>query len=217
MRKRESSSAGVIVVALGIAAVASVALLRRFGRRPMRDLLAATKTDGAIDVQKTLTIQAPVDTVFQFWDHYENFPRIMSHIKEVRKLDAARSHWTAEGPMGAPVSWEAVITQRVPNRVLAWQSVPGSLVDNAGYVRFTGHRDGSTLVEIKLVYRPPAGELGHHIASWFGDDPKHAMDEDLQRVKTLLEAGKESAYGERFSASKTAGADPAAHQQRRAG
>jgi uncharacterized membrane protein len=205
-------------VALGIAAVASVVLLRRFGKRPIRDLLAATKTDGVIDIQKNLTIQAPVDTVFQFWDHYENFPRIMSHVREVRKLDATRSRWTAEGPLGAPVGWESVITKRVPNRVLVWQSVPGSLVDNAGYVRFTGNRDGSTRVEIKLVYRPPAGELGHHIASWFGDDPKHAMDEDLQRVKSLLEAGNESAYGERFSAAKTAGsADPLVHSPRRSG
>ena len=37
---------------------------------------------------------------------------------------------------------------------------------------------------------PPAGALGHTVASLFGVDPKRAMDEDMVRLKYLLEEGK---------------------------
>jgi uncharacterized membrane protein len=47
-----------------------------------------------------------------------------------------------------------------------------------------------------MGYTPPAGVLGHAVASLFGSDPKHAMDEDLARLKTLLEQGKTSSEGQ---------------------
>jgi uncharacterized membrane protein len=46
-----------------------------------------------------------------------------------------------------------------------------------------------------MSYNPPAGAIGHVIASLFGSDPKHAMDEDIVRLKSLLEEGKASVSG----------------------
>src|SRR5688572_23434585 len=74
----------------------------------------------AIDVQKTLTIHAPVEEVFRFWSHYENFPRFMTRIREVRDNGNGRSHWVADGPAGSAVAWDAEITRFEPNRILAW-------------------------------------------------------------------------------------------------
>jgi uncharacterized membrane protein len=49
---------------------------------------------------------------------------------------------------------------------------------------------------VQLSYNPPAGALGHAVASLFGADPKRAMDEDMVRLKSLLEEGKTRADGE---------------------
>ena len=52
-----------------------------------------------------------------------------------------------------------------------------------------------TRVDIHLAYNPPGGALGHFAAVLFGADAKSAMDEDLVRLKSLIEEGKTSAPG----------------------
>ena len=73
------------------------------------------------------------------------------------------------------------------------------MIANAGVIRFEPTDDGGTRVDIRLSYNPPAGALGHLAALLFGDDPKSAMDEDLVRLKSLLEEGKASAPGKKVT------------------
>jgi uncharacterized membrane protein len=110
-------------------------------------------------------------------------------------MDGGRSHWKAAGPPGSQVEWDAIITQQIPNHRIEWMSEEGAPVKNAGMVHFTENRSGGTRVTINMSYTPPAGALGHAVASLFGTDPKSAMDEDLARMKTLLEEGKTSVEG----------------------
>lgn len=93
------------------------------------------------------------------------------------------------GPAGVPVEWDAEITERIPNKTIAWKTVPGATVEHAGIVRFDPNPDGTTRVEIRMSYNPPAGAIGHVVASLFGADPKSEMDADLARMKTLIETG----------------------------
>lgn len=158
----------------------------------------------AVDVQKTITVRAPVEQVFDFWSHPENFSRFMAHVVDVRKVAPDRYLWTVSGPVGLPVSWEATIAKSIPNRVLAWKTVPGSAVAHAGIVHFDRMPDGSTRLDIKLSYNPPAGAVGHFVASLFGSDPKHALDDDLVRLKSLVEVGKTTAHGEEVSREEVA-------------
>jgi uncharacterized membrane protein len=163
----------------------------------------------AVEVHKTINIDAPVEEVFDFWANYENFPRFMAHLSEVRDLGNGRSHWVASGPAGVSVTWNAVLTRFVPDEVLAWRSEPGSLIANAGIIRFEPMMDGSTRVDIRLCYNPPAGALGHLAALIFGIDPKSGMDEDLVRLKSLLEEGKASAPGKKATIEELAESVPA--------
>ncbi len=87
------------------------------------------------------------------------------------------------------------MNQRPVARVLAWKSTPGSIIENAGIVRFDPDREG-TRVAIRLSYNPTAGQLGHIVASLFGADPKREIDQDLVRMKSLIEQGKTSVRGE---------------------
>ena len=149
---------------------------------------------GVIEVQKTMTIAAPVDEMWNFWAHFENFPKFMSHLKHVKDMGDGRSHWCAVGPGGMTCEWDAVVTKWDPPRMMAWRSTEGSLVANTGMVRFEAV-EGGTRLDIRLCYNPPGGALGHLCAAMFGADPKHAMDQDLVRLKSLLECGKASAHG----------------------
>jgi uncharacterized membrane protein len=142
----------------------------------------------SIDLQKTITINAPLERVYSAWRDYENFPFFMSRVREVHDLGDGRSHWIVNGPANTKVEWDAVITQNVPNQVIAWKTEPGALVGHAGVVRFDGEGD-ATRVQVRFSYNPPAGALGHSLAWLIGADPKSAFDEDLVRMKSFIETG----------------------------
>jgi uncharacterized membrane protein len=150
----------------------------------------------AVVLQKTMEIDAPVEEVFDFWRRFENFPRFMAHLREVRRTGEWSSHWVARGPSGSLFHWNAEITDLEPNRLLAWRSIEGATIQNAGVVRFQPIGTNGTRIHIRLSYNPPAGALGHLLASLLGADPKHAMDEDLVRFKSLMEQGKASVHGQ---------------------
>jgi uncharacterized membrane protein len=144
----------------------------------------------AIEVQKTININAPVERVFEFWTDYQNFPRFMSNVREVRPTGTGRSQWVVAGPAGVPVEWTAEITEMIPNKLLAWRSVEGSIVNHAGVIHFEPSNNGGTRVQIKLYYHSLAGAIGHVLARVFGSDPKSEMDADLVRMKTFIETGR---------------------------
>ncbi len=184
---RRLGKLGAGATALGAGLVA-----RSVANKPVRRLTGVGAGRRAVDYRKTITVKAPIDEVFDFWSRVENFPRIMSHIREVRDIGRNRTRWTAVGPAGVPVSWNAVVTARIPGEVLAWRSEPGSTIENAGIVRFEPADGGAeaTRIDIRLSYNPPAGAVGDIVASLLGVDPKSAMDEDLVRFKSLMEEGR---------------------------
>ena len=150
----------------------------------------------AIHIQKSIIIWAPVEEVFRFWTNYQNFPRFMTHLRQVRDLGEGRSYWVAESPTGISVSWEAEVTECVPNQLLAWRSIPGSTIDNAGTIHFEPAPGGATRIQMRISYNPPAGALGHAVATLLGANPKREIDDDMARLKSLLEVGKTRAHGE---------------------
>jgi uncharacterized membrane protein len=145
----------------------------------------------AVDIQKTVTIDAPVEDVFAFWSEYSNFPRFLSRVLDVRPSARERqSHWTVSGPAGVPVEFDAEVSAFVPNEAFGWRTIEGSAVAHAGLVRFEPAGNGRTRVHVRMSYNPPGGWIGHAAAAAFGVDPKTSLDADLVRMKTLLETGR---------------------------
>jgi uncharacterized membrane protein len=150
----------------------------------------------SVDIHKTITIHAPLAEVFGFWADFETFPRFMDHVESVQMTSDRRSHWKVRGPLGSSVEWNAETTKLVPNEVIAWKSVGDSLVKHAGIVRFESADGGdATRIDVRLTYNPIVGRVGHAVATLFGVDPKKSLDEDLLRLKSLLEEGKATAHG----------------------
>ncbi|HEX2979013.1 MAG TPA: SRPBCC family protein [Anaerolineaceae bacterium] len=162
--------------------------------------LGFTEEKEAIHVNKGINIFAPIEEVYDYWSNFENFPRFMEHVKEIHKTGEGHSHWIVQGPANVPVEFDAVTTRDEPNDIIAWETVPGSEITHRGRVRFREAADGSTQINVNLWYTPPAGVVGHAIASIFGVDPKQGMDSDLARLKSLLEEGKTTAKGHEFQA-----------------
>lgn len=181
MKTQDTRKRLSIGVGLGLGAAASYVLLTR---------LKAPST--SIEIHKSLDIEARVDRVFDFWTDYENFPDWMAHVRAVHDIDGVRSHWTVTGPAGLSVEWDAVLTEVTPNKMLSWRTLPTSHVKHEGTVQFSKNPDGRAHVDVSLTYWPPAGTLGHMAAQMMGADPGSQMDEDLIRMKSLLETGTPS-------------------------
>lgn len=178
-------------ISLGLGAVGAVLLARSATNIETKRLFGTGGGRRAVDIQKSINVKAPPDVVFGLWSNFENFPRFMMNVLEVRRTDGELWHWKVAGPASVPVEWDAEITRTIPDKMIAWKSIKGSMFANAGYVLFEPNEDGSTEVTVRISYDPPGGAIGHAIAKVFGADPKTGMDADLMRMKSLLETGKE--------------------------
>jgi len=176
---------GALCALLGVAGAALTA--RAATNRDMASLLGLGSR--GITVQKTIYVAAPAERVFAFWTDYQNFPRFMHNVRDVRQVAENRSHWVVAGPAGVPVQWTAEVTHVIPGELIEWRSVSDSDVRHEGTVHFAPTSDGGTRISVQLSYIPPAGAFGHAVATIFGADPKSEMDADLLRMKSMIETG----------------------------
>ena len=186
-------------VALPGRIIGGLLLARAVTNLSLRRFFGMVRSRQAIRFQKTITIHAPVEQVFEFWSNPENFAKIMEHVQEVKRTGENRFRWTVSGPAGSSISWTSRITQSTPNETLVWRSEPGSVVRSGGIARFQPTEDGATRIHLLMSYNPPAGAIGHALATLFGVGPKSVLDEDLIRMKSLFEHGKTTAHGEKLT------------------
>ncbi len=176
------AAATAAVVGLAAVDVASAASL---SRNP-----TVQKLVGPIHLTRSISIRrAPAD-VYSFFRDLENLPRFMQHLESVRYVNGV-SEWRAKGPGGLTIEWKSEIVQDRPGEELSWRSVPGTVVPNAGTVRFRpAPRDRGTEVVVELRYDPPAGAVGALVAKLFGEEPSQQIAGDLRRLKQVLETGE---------------------------
>lgn len=145
--------------------------------------------DGVLRV-RAITVNRPPEEVYRFWRDLTNLPRFMRHLQSVQPIGENRLHWVARGPAGIAVEWESEITEDIPNQLIAWRSLPGSMIEAAGRVMFRaapGNR--GTEIRVELRYQPPAGALGATVAQIFGKEPKQLLQDSLRTLKQILETG----------------------------
>jgi uncharacterized membrane protein len=153
-----------------------------------KENMTSVKASSGVKVEKSFTINAPVEKIYSFWRKFENLPRFMLHLESVTETDSVRSHWVAKAPLGTTVEWDAEIISDTPNSMISWRSLEGSQISNAGSVWFKQASGGrGTTVKVNLNYEPPAGKLGAAIAWLAGEEPSIQVQEDLRRFKQLME------------------------------
>ena len=132
-------------------------------------------------IEKSIEVDAPLRTVYNQWTQFEEFPRFMEGVEEVRQLDDRRLHWSAEVG-GAHKEWYARITRQVPDEVIAWESEGDA--PNAGEVSFIPLDDGRTEVHLRLDYEPEG--LKEQIGDALGVVSRQ-VEGDLKRFKEFVE------------------------------
>lgn len=152
----------------------------------------ATGINKDLRVEKTVSIQnKSPEELYQFWHNFENLPTFMKHLKSVTTIDANRTHWVANAPLGNTVEWDADIITDRENQLISWASVPGADVDNSGFVRFQPGPPGrGTEVKVVIEYSLPGGVLTAALAKVFGENPEQQIGDDLRRFKMLMETGE---------------------------
>jgi uncharacterized membrane protein len=144
-----------------------------------------------MELTATTTIRKPVLEVYEYWLELENLPRFMEHLDSVQTTGDRTSHWKTSGRFGQDVEWDTGLTEEVAGQRVAWRSSPGAALPNAGTVIVVPAPDGvSTEVHVVMEYEIPGGDLGKAVAKYFGEDPHQQLDDDLRRLKQLMETGE---------------------------
>ncbi|MHB8899636.1 MAG: SRPBCC family protein [Thermoguttaceae bacterium] len=173
---------GVLGFGLFLRALTNLEVKRLFGLAPERR---------GINLRKTVTIDAPVETVFSLLGNPENYPRFTDTVTSVHKTAEGHYDKRMRGPMGVEVKLEEIITRSSPPHELAWASGPQSELRYAGSARFESDDDRGTRVHLWFTYNPPGGVVGHAAAKLTGFDPKTYWDDVLMRAKAYLETGRQ--------------------------
>lgn len=147
--------------------------------------------DGMQQLTGVVTVNKPVEEVYAFWKDPQNLPQFMDSLESVRITSGRRSHWTAKGPAGLTVEWDAETISDNPNEMIMWSSVDESEVVNMGTVRFSPAVGGrGTEVSLEMEFKPKGGIVGEKIAKFFAAIPKTQLRNDLRRFKQLIELGE---------------------------
>jgi uncharacterized membrane protein len=109
------------------------------------------KREAMTTIVRSIEVEAPVTSVYNQWTQFEEFPRFMEGVEQVRQLDDTHLHWVASIG-GQRREWDAEITEQVPDARIAWRSRDGT--SNAGVVTFHRLDDDRTKVMLQLEHEP---------------------------------------------------------------
>lgn len=138
-------------------------------------------------LEKEIDVNVPVHVAYNQWTQFEEFPVFMEGVKSVRQLDDKRLIWHAE-ILGKDETWEAEITEQIPDRGVAWRSTSGA--QNAGIVTFQPLGPEATKVLLTMDYE--AEGAVEKVGDWLGIVSKR-VEGDLQRFKEFIESrGRET-------------------------
>jgi len=132
-------------------------------------------------VEKSIEVDVPVNTAYNQWTQFEEFPRFMGGVEEVRQLDDRRVHWVAEVG-GVKREWDATILEQVPDQKVAWAATEGAT--NAGAVYFRPVGADRTMVRLVMEYEPEG------LVEQVGDKlniVERRAEADLERFKEFIE------------------------------
>ncbi len=132
-------------------------------------------------IEESIEVSVPVRTAYNQWTQFEEFPRFMEGVEEIRQVSDTTLHWKAK-IAGDAKEWDAEITEQLPDERVAWKSTSGA--PNAGVVTFHRVDDGKTRLMLQMDVEPEG------VLEKAGDAlgvVKRRAKGDLERFKELVE------------------------------
>lgn len=102
-------------------------------------------------IEKSIEVNVPVSTVYNQWTQFEEFPRFMEGVEEVRQLSDTKLHWKAK-IAGKVKEWDAEIFEQKPDQRISWRSTTGA--NTSGSVNFFPVGTATTRIVLTLNYEP---------------------------------------------------------------
>lgn len=145
----------------------------------------------ALNIRVSMVINRPRSEVYRAWRNLSNLPIFMEHLTQVNEEDEVTSDWEMRIPGGlGKLRWKAEIVKERQDEMIAWQSVEGSEIKNAGKVGFREALGGEgTMVDVVLTYHAPMGKPGEKIAQLFTPMFKKMITQDIRNFKNFVEIG----------------------------
>ncbi len=132
-------------------------------------------------IMESVDVAVDVPTAYNQWTQFEEFPRFMEGVDEVRQTSDAMTHWKIK-VAGVAREFDARITEQHPDERVAWQSVTGP--KHAGVVTFHRLDDRNTRVTLQSETDPSG--LAGKVADVSGMLKRQA-EGDMKRFKTFIE------------------------------
>ncbi len=132
-------------------------------------------------IEKSITVDAPIDMVYGQWTRFESFPDFMEGVVRVIQVDDRTLDWTTSAT-GRTRTWQTRITDQTPLERIAWKSIEGT--QNDGCVMFLP--TSPTRTEVRLVVDADPEGLVEEIGDEAGS-LDHRVGGDLDRFKDLME------------------------------
>jgi uncharacterized membrane protein len=136
-----------------------------------------------LPIQRWTDVAVPVEEAYERWTNFEEFPKFMHRVLEVKQEEDDKIHWQ-EKIWFSSREWDGEITDRRKNDRIAWKSVSGT--QHSGVISF--HRLDRNLTRVLVtVDFVPSGML-EKMASGLRF-VKRAVEADLARFKAYVEFG----------------------------
>ena len=124
-------------------------------------------------VEEQIDVAIPVATAYGEWTQFEQYPRFMDGVAEVRQVDETHLHW--RGTLdGVECEWVAEVTELRPEERIVWRARGGFA--NAGVITFHPLDEATTRITMSADVDEP--------------DALAAIEErvkgDLQRFKEMV-------------------------------
>jgi len=133
-------------------------------------------------VVESVDVAVPVQTAYNQWTQFEEFPRFMAGVQEVRQLDDKRSHWVAK-IAGVTKEWDAEVVRQEPDTIISWRGFGDA--DQLGTVMFQRLDATRTRVTLDLEIEP--NDAATKLADAVGL-VEARIDGDLARFKDFIES-----------------------------
>jgi uncharacterized membrane protein len=146
-------------------------------------------TRDAYRVEANVTIHREVADVFRFYRDFRNLPRFLGDVIAVEVIDACRSRWTIQGPLGIRVSWTIRVTEERADELIRYETVTAPTLKTCWEIRFAaGPVPG--LTQVHELMSVPWGRAGRAALALIGKFPAAEVASNLRRLQELLEAGR---------------------------
>jgi len=132
-------------------------------------------------VTKSVDVAVPVHTAYNQWTQFEDFPRFMDGVEQIRQLNDTMTHWVVKVG-GIRREFDARITEQQPDQKVAWTSVDGP--KHAGVVTFHPLDNTHTRVTAQMDLDPEG--FAENVADKTGL-LDHRVKEDLERFRKFIE------------------------------